>query len=69
MKKIFKKPFKESLTQNILLILAILLVGYLIVNLSLRIVTRHNQELTVPDLTGMSLAQAAAVAEEADLRR
>lgn len=68
MKKIFKKPFKESLTQNILLILAILLVGYLIVNLSLRIVTRHNQELTVPDFYGMSLAEAAAAADDAKLR-
>ena len=68
MKKIFKKPFKESLTQNILLILAILLVGYLIVNLSLRIVTRHNQELTVPDFYGMSLAEAATAADDAKLR-
>ena len=68
MKKIFKKPFKESLTQNILLILAILLVGYLIVNLSLRIVTRHNQELTVPDFYGMSLAEAAAATDDAKLR-
>ena len=56
------------MTQNILLILAILLVGYLIVNLSLRIVTRHNQELTVPDFYGMSLAEAAAAADDAKLR-
>ena len=68
MKKFLQKPFKYSLTKNILLILAILAAGYIIINLSLRLITRHNQELTVPDLTGMSLAQAAAVAEEADLR-
>ena len=68
MKKFLQKPFKYSLTKNILLILAILAVGYIIINLSLRLITRHNQELTVPDLTGMSLAQAVAVAEEADLR-
>lgn len=68
MKKIFKKPFKYSLTKNILLIIGILVVGYVIVNLSLRIITRHNQELTVPDMTGMNLAEASAVAAEADLR-
>lgn len=68
MKKIFKKPFKYSLTKNILLIIGILVVGYVIINLFLRIITRHNQELTVPDMTGMNLAEAAAVAAEADLR-
>ena len=68
MKKIFKKPFKYSLTKNILLIIGILVVGYVIINLFLRIITRHNQELTVPDMTGMNLAEASAVAAEADLR-
>ena len=68
MKKFLQKPFKYSLTKNILLIIGILVVGYVIVNLSLRIITRHNQELTVPDMTGMNLAEASAVAAEADLR-
>lgn len=68
MKKFLQKPFKYSLTKNILLIIGILAVGYVIVNLSLRIITRHNQELTVPDMTGMNLAEASAVAAEADLR-
>ena len=68
MKKILQKPFKYSLTKNILLIIGILVVGYVIINLFLRIITRHNQELTVPDMTGMNLAEASAVAAEADLR-
>ena len=68
MKKFLQKPFKYSLTKNILLIIGILVVGYVIINLFLRIITRHNQELTVPDMTGMNLAEASAVAAEADLR-
>lgn len=68
MKKILKRRFRLSLTKNILLILAILAVGYLIINLSLRIITRHNQELTVPDFSGMGLDEAAALAEASYLR-
>lgn len=68
MKQFLQKPFKYSLTKNILLIIGILVVGYVIINLFLRIITRHNQELTVPDMTGMNLAEASAVAAEADLR-
>ena len=68
MKKFLQKPFKYSLTKNILLIIGILVVGYVFINLFLRIITRHNQELTVPDMTGMNLAEASAVAAEADLR-
>lgn len=66
--KLFKKPFKESLTQNILLILAILIVGFLLVNLILVIATRHNQELAVPDFSGMKMENAIALAEEKHLR-
>lgn len=68
MKQFLQKPFKYSLTKNILLILGILLAGYLIISLLLKIITRHNQELSVPDMTGMNLAEASAVAAEADLR-
>lgn len=68
MKQFLQKPFKYSLTKNILLILGILLAGYLIISLLLKIITRHNQELSVPDMTGMSLTEAAAVAAEAELR-
>ena len=35
MKKFLQKPFKYSLTKNILLIIGILVVGYVIINLFL----------------------------------
>ncbi|HIZ85091.1 MAG TPA: PASTA domain-containing protein [Candidatus Coprenecus stercoravium] len=53
---------------NILIVIAVLIVGYVIVNLSLRLITRHNQELSVPDFAGMSLEEAGAAAEAAGLR-
>ena len=68
MKKIFRKPFRVSFTKNILLILGILVAGYLVVILSLKAVTRHNQELTVPDFSGMSLEEAGALAGAEGLR-
>ena len=68
MKKFLQKPFKVSLTKNILLILGILVVGYIIVTLSLKIITRHGKEFAVPDLSGMSLTEAAATAEKYHLR-
>ena len=68
MKKIFKKPFKSSLTQNILLILGILVLGYIIIIVFLRVITRHGQEFEVPDLYGMTLAEAAKATESLDLR-
>lgn len=68
MKRFLQKPFRVSLTKNILLIIGILAAGYIIVSLLLTVITRHNQELTVPDFSGMSLQEAAAAADEADLR-
>lgn len=68
MKKLFSKPFRYSLTKNILLIIGILAVGYIIISLSLKLITRHNQELAVPDLTGMNLEEAAAAVEKYNLR-
>lgn len=68
MKKLFSKPFRYSLTRNILLIIGILAVGYIIITLSLKLITRHNQELAVPDLTGMTLEEATAAVEEYKLR-
>lgn len=68
MKKIFKKPFKESLTQNILLIIGILAAGYIIITLSLRGITRHGKEFNVPDFYGMSVAEANEAASGMSLR-
>lgn len=66
--KVFKKPFKESLLQNVLLILAILVAGYAIMILVLNIATRHNQELAVPDFSGMDMDRAVELAKEKQLR-
>ena len=68
MKQFLQKPFKYSLTKNILLILGILVAGYLLITLSLKIITRHGQEYEVPDFSGMSLTEAARAAEDLDLR-
>lgn len=68
MKQFLQKPFKYSLTKNILLILGILVAGYLLITLSLKIITRHGQEYEVPDFSGMSLTEAAGAAEDLDLR-
>ena len=68
MKKFFKKPFRVSLTKNILLIIGIIVAGYVAVVLSLQAVTRHNKELTVPDFSGMSLEEAGILAEAEGLR-
>ncbi len=67
-KKNAKKPFKNSLTKNALLILGIIIVGYIIIVASLRFITRHNRDLEVPDFSGMKLEEAASVAEALDLR-
>lgn len=68
MKRFFKKPFRESLTQNILLIICILVAGYIIVTVSLKGITRHGQEFAVPDFYGMSVAEANEAASGMSLR-
>lgn len=67
-RKIWQKPFKTSFTKNILLIILILAVGYFAVTLYLHIVTRHDKVLQVPDMTGLTLTEAQAVAAEHELR-
>lgn len=34
----------------------------------LKVVTKHNQSITVPDFTGLTVAEAAALAEESGMR-
>ncbi len=63
-----KKPFKNSLTKNGLLILGILVVGYIVIVLSLRFITRHNNELSVPDFAGMTVEKAELLADAMHLR-
>ena len=67
-RKILSRPFKESFIKNILLIAAVIIAGYAAVIIFLNITTRHNQELSVPDFSGMTIAEAKAVAEQTGLR-
>lgn len=63
-----KKPFKLSFAKNILLILAILIVGFICVIFSLQAITRHGREFTLPDLTGMTVSEAQALTHRKHLR-
>ncbi len=63
-----KKPFKQSLAKNILLIAAIIVAGYALIVGGLRFITRHDQELSVPDFSGLTVDEAEVVAEELELR-
>ncbi len=67
-KKKQRKPFKQSLTRNILLIVAIVIAGYAIIVGGLRFITRHNQELSVPDFSGLTVEEAKLVADYLELR-
>ncbi len=63
-----KKPFKQSLTKNILLIAAIIIAGYAVIVGALRFITRHNRELAVPDFSGLTVDEAKVLADELELR-
>lgn len=54
--------------KNIALIGAILVVLFIAINIFLKVVTKHNHELAVPDFTNMPVDQAQLLANEAHLR-
>jgi beta-lactam-binding protein with PASTA domain len=54
--------------RNIVLAILILFFGTLIIMQVLKIYTRHNHILTVPDLSGLTLADALQAAGERDMR-
>jgi eukaryotic-like serine/threonine-protein kinase len=54
--------------RNIVLAFLILIFGTTIIMQLLKIVTRHNQNLSVPDFSGLSLEEAAQSAKSRDLR-
>ena len=72
-KKTEKKPalgriLSNWIVKNLLIafaVVAVLIVGSMIF---LNVFTKHNQELTVPDLANMTIEEAQAVAEEAGMR-
>ena len=50
------------------MICCVLVVLLVCVNIFLRVVTKHNHELVVPDFTNMPVAEAQLLAKEAHLR-
>lgn len=56
------------IVKNLLLALAALLLFVLVVNIVLGAVTRHNKEITVPDMTEMTISEAAQAASAAGIR-
>lgn len=63
-----KDKNKHIWLKNISLIGAILVVLFVVINIFLKVVTKHNNELIVPDFTNMSVSQAQHLAHEAHLR-
>lgn len=67
-KKEKKGFFSNWIVRNLLLafgIVVVLIAGAIIF---LNVVTKHNQELAVPDFTNLSVEEAALLAEEAGMR-
>lgn len=62
------KWYWNWLSKQVYLVTGALIVFLFISFTLLKFVTRHNQELNVPSFAGMSLSQAAALAEQENLR-
>lgn len=60
--------FRNWIVRNLLLAFVIVVVLIAGAVLFLNVVTKHNQELVVPDLTNMSVGEASAVASQAGMR-
>src|SRR5665647_1794128 len=54
--------------RNLVLAFLILVFGTTIIMQVLKIYTRHNNDLTVPDLSGLTLMDAIHAAQEKDMR-
>ncbi|MFO7370675.1 MAG: PASTA domain-containing protein [Bacteroidales bacterium] len=59
---------KRIVLRNVLLAILILFFGTAIIMQLLKLYTRHNHDLTVPDFSGLSFAEAADAAKGRDLR-
>ncbi len=63
------KEFKKNtLVKHITIISGILITIFIITNILLKIVTRHNQELVVPDFSNMHFNEAEVLATNQELR-
>lgn len=62
-----KNFFSNWIVKNLLVALLVVLHLLIFASLGLRIITKHNKELTVPDFTNMSVAQAKKMASSHDM--
>jgi beta-lactam-binding protein with PASTA domain len=66
-RKLIKYIEERIVLRNLVLAFLILVFGVTIIMQVLRLYTRHNHNLTVPDFSGMTLAEAGDVARSRDL--
>jgi eukaryotic-like serine/threonine-protein kinase len=67
-RKIIRYIEERIVLRNLVLAFLILLFGTTIIMQILKLYTRHNHDLTVPDFAGLSLAEAIETARQRDLR-
>ena len=65
---LLQKIKSSFLIKNILLALALSIVAFIIVSVSLRVITRHGQRHAVPDFTDMTIAQALSASTDMELK-
>jgi len=67
-KKVYRFIMEHILLRNLILACLILILGTSVILFFLKIYTRHNEELSVPDLRGLTLEEAMAKAESEQLQ-
>jgi eukaryotic-like serine/threonine-protein kinase len=68
LKKLIQYIEARIVLRNLVLAFLILIFGTAIIMQILKIYTRHNNDLTVPDLSGLTLTDAIHAAQEKDMR-
>jgi eukaryotic-like serine/threonine-protein kinase len=68
LKKLIQYIEARIVLRNLVLAFLILIFGTTIIMQILKIYTRHNDDLTVPDLSGLTLTDAIHAAQEKDMR-
>jgi eukaryotic-like serine/threonine-protein kinase len=68
LKKLIQYIEARIVLRNLVLAFLILIFGTTIIMQILKIYTRHNNDLTVPDLSGLTLTDAIHAAQEKDMR-
>lgn len=68
LKKIFETIKNNVVLRNLVIALCAIILAIFLVNLLLNIYTRHGQKLSVPNFTGMTVAEAQSAATAMNLR-